>query len=83
MDDPMVMMESILALPKKKMYLSCILMWDWWTERNKVNAGEMARPEAAICSSIQKHMIEFAAPSIVATTELEGSGPSLLTETLA
>jgi hypothetical protein len=27
--NPMVMMESILALPSEKMYLSCILMWDW------------------------------------------------------
>jgi ribonuclease HI len=58
-------------------------MWDWWTARNKVNAGEMARPEGVICSSIQKHMIEFAAPCVVGSGESEDSGLSLIKETLA
>jgi hypothetical protein len=81
--NPMVMMDLILALPKEKLNLSCILMWNWWMTRNKVNAGEAARPEAVICSSIQKHAIEFAAPSVVTTIETEQTGSSLLTETLA
>jgi hypothetical protein len=42
----------------------------------------MARPEAVRCS-IQKHMIEFAAPSVVVSVESEESGPSLINETLA
>jgi hypothetical protein len=81
--NPLVMMESIPALSREKLYLSCILMWDWWTSRNKVNAGEMARPEGVICSSIQKHMIEFPAPCVIVSAESEESGPSLIKETLA
>jgi hypothetical protein len=35
-----VMMQMILELPHDKKLLTIIHLWDWWTTRNKVNAGE-------------------------------------------
>jgi hypothetical protein len=54
-----VMMQMILELPKDKKNLTVILLWDWWTNRNKVNAGEKERSTDVICHVIQKHAADF------------------------
>jgi hypothetical protein len=54
-----VMMQMILELLKGKKNLTVILLWDWWTNRNKVNAGEEERSTDVICHVIQKHAADF------------------------
>jgi hypothetical protein len=45
-----------------------ILLWDWWTVRNKLNAGEREKPAIEVCSLIQRHYLDFcvhlATPSV-------------------
>ena len=55
----LVFMDSIWSLPKEKQELVCILLWDWWTTRNKVNAGEKERTVDEVCHIVQRHAIEF------------------------
>ncbi|KAK1682547.1 hypothetical protein QYE76_043395 [Lolium multiflorum] len=55
----MSMMEMILGLPNERKLLTCILLWDWWTNRNKLNAGELGKSAGQMCHTIQKHAIEF------------------------
>uniref|UniRef100_A0ACD5WHE3 Uncharacterized protein n=1 Tax=Avena sativa TaxID=4498 RepID=A0ACD5WHE3_AVESA len=55
----MQMMDVVLNLPKKRQLLTCILLWVWWTNRNKLNAGEMEKSTMQICHIIQKHVVEF------------------------
>jgi ribonuclease HI len=76
----MIMMETILSLTRDKMILSCILLWDWWTARNKVNGGEAAKPESVICSTIQKHAFEFNVPLMPIVSESGDTGSRLNTE---
>jgi hypothetical protein len=44
------MMEEILKLEKEQRTLVCCMMWQWWSNRNKVNANEKARAMAEIVS---------------------------------
>jgi ribonuclease HI len=55
----MSIMEMILGLPNERKPLTCILLWDWWTNRNKLNAGELGKSAGQMCHTIQKHAIEF------------------------
>jgi ribonuclease HI len=54
-----VMLHMILELPLDKKLLTIILLWDWWTTRNKVNAGERERSTVETCHVIQKHVADF------------------------
>ena len=56
---PLLMVETILSLPKEKQITTCVLLWDWWTTRNKINAGEQERSIDVVCNTIQKHVISF------------------------
>jgi hypothetical protein len=57
--NPMVMMDMLCALPKDKQTLTIILMWDWWSTRNKLNAEDQERSLEEVCHIIQKHVLEF------------------------
>jgi ribonuclease HI len=57
--DARLMMEGVWELTREKQNLAAILLWDWWTVRNKVNAGEMEKSTGEVCSMIQKHYLEF------------------------
>jgi hypothetical protein len=60
-----VMMQMILESPKDKKLLRFILLWDWWTTRNKVNAGEKERSTDEICHVIQKHDVDFLSSTFI------------------
>jgi hypothetical protein len=53
------MMESVFMLPKDKQIISCILLWEWWNARNKINAGEAEHSTSHVCKIIQKHVFKF------------------------
>jgi hypothetical protein len=57
--NPMAMFDTICALPKEKRDHVLILLWDWWTTRNKVNAGEMERSPEVVCGIINRHRVDF------------------------
>jgi hypothetical protein len=44
------MMEEILKLEKEQRTLVCCMMWQWWSNRNKVNANKKARGTGEIVS---------------------------------
>jgi hypothetical protein len=44
--------EHILSLPKERRLTTIILLWDWWTARNKVNAGERMLSTDEVCYKI-------------------------------
>jgi hypothetical protein len=35
------------------------MLWDWWTNRNKSNAGELPRSTEQVCHIIHKHLLDF------------------------
>jgi ribonuclease HI len=49
----------VLALPKQQQALVAVTLWDWWTARNKINAGEKRKTTEEICHLIIKHHHEF------------------------
>jgi hypothetical protein len=51
--------DHILSLPKEKRSLAIILLWDWWTSRNKANFGERMLSTDEVCVRIRKHLLEF------------------------
>jgi len=42
------MVERVLQMPEDKCNLILILLWRWWTARNKVNAGENPEPISVV-----------------------------------
>jgi ribonuclease HI len=57
--DPMEVLRRVLALPGKRRNMTLLLLWNWWTTRNKANAGELMRSTDQVCHVIQKHWCEF------------------------
>jgi hypothetical protein len=53
------MFEMILELPKDKQVSVLVLMWDWWTVRNKKNAEGKDSSTMEVCCTIQRHLIDF------------------------
>jgi hypothetical protein len=52
-------MNMVLAVPKQQQALVAVTLWDWWTTRNKINAGEKRKMTEDICHLIVKHYHEF------------------------
>ena len=48
-----IMFELIWSLAEDRRTTAVILLWDWWTTRNKVNAGEKERSIQEVCHTIQ------------------------------
>jgi hypothetical protein len=57
--NPMVMMDMLWALLKDKQTLTIVLMWDWWSTRNKLNAGDREWSLEEVCHIVRKHVLEF------------------------
>jgi ribonuclease HI len=51
--------DLILSLPLEKRSTVIILLWNWWTARNKANAGEKLLSADEVCSKVRKHLAEF------------------------
>uniref|UniRef100_A0A8R7TWE4 Reverse transcriptase zinc-binding domain-containing protein n=1 Tax=Triticum urartu TaxID=4572 RepID=A0A8R7TWE4_TRIUA len=53
------MVEDILHMEEEKCLKVCILLWLWWSERNRANQGERIRTEEEIIYSVQLHLLEY------------------------
>ena len=53
------MVEDILHMEKEKCLKVCILLWLWWSERNRATQGERIRTEEEIIYSVQLHLLEY------------------------
>jgi hypothetical protein len=62
------MFETIWSLPSDQQQLVLVLLWDWWTTRNKKNSEGKDRSAAEVCHAIQRHVLDF-----------QSSNPSLKT----
>lgn len=52
-------MEDILEMEEEKCLKICILLWLWWSERNKANQGERIRNADEIIYLLQLHLLEY------------------------
>jgi hypothetical protein len=52
-------MGFIWSLPGVQQRKIVVLLWDWWTTRNKVNAGDQRKSAEEMCHFINKHLLEF------------------------
>ena len=52
-------MEDILEMEEEKCLKICILLWLWWSERNKANQGERIRTADEVIYSLQLHLLEY------------------------
>ena len=51
--------SSVCLLPPKQRSLTAVMLWDWWTYRNKVNAGEARKTVDELGYRINKHLHDF------------------------
>jgi hypothetical protein len=51
--------QQILLLTPEKRSLVIVLLWDWWTTRNKTNAEDRVQSADEVCFQIRKHLLEF------------------------
>ena len=56
---PMAMFELIQSLPTEQSTPALLLLWVWWTTRNKTNAGEREKSTEEVCHSIHRYLIDF------------------------
>ena len=57
--DALGCMEKILNLNEEEKIKSCLLLWRWWHERNRANAGNEIKPSDEICHSINYLFMQF------------------------
>jgi DICT domain-containing protein len=50
--DSQKMIEGVWELAREKKNLAAILLWNWWTMRNKLNAGKVEKSKGEVCSMI-------------------------------
>ncbi|GJN35336.1 hypothetical protein PR202_gb24093 [Eleusine coracana subsp. coracana] len=50
---------EIWALKNEEQRIAIIFLWQWWSARNKSNAGERVASTAEVCSSVQYHLQNF------------------------
>lgn len=51
--------EAICQLNSEVQVKVGVLLWDWWTTRNKINAGEKMRSADQVCFFIRQHLQDF------------------------
>ena len=56
-------------MQREKKLRIAVLLWDWWTSRNKANAGEVQKTTAEISSFITKHLTDFTSVNIQKTPQ--------------
>jgi hypothetical protein len=49
-------------LPPKLCHLALLLLWDWWTTRNKSNACELERSPQQVCHSSSHELSAIGVP---------------------
>ena len=57
--DSYQVIKKICSLPTDKRLHVAILLWDWWTARNKTNAGEKQRTAQEVSGFITRHLQDF------------------------
>jgi hypothetical protein len=53
------MLAMIWKEEKQVQLKSLILMWEWWSARNKTNAGQLCPKPVEVCHRVEKLAIEF------------------------
>ncbi|KAM0821456.1 hypothetical protein ACQ4PT_072200 [Festuca glaucescens] len=53
------MLEKIWKGEKQDQLRSLILMWEWWSIRNKANAGEACSSPLEVCHRVEKLAVDF------------------------
>lgn len=54
-----LLMNEIFQLGEETCMKTCVLLWTWWSERNKANQGNHIRSLDEILFSYQLHLTEF------------------------
>lgn len=62
--DPHGMFEQIFTLPREKILRVAVLLWDWWTSRNKVNSGEEGKTPQEMSGFISRHLMDFGVSTV-------------------
>lgn len=69
---PMAVLEHLCTLDNAKRDVTLIMLWEWWSARNKINAGGPARTTEDISFMVRQHVQDFyTAPKI--QTEVAGN----------
>jgi hypothetical protein len=55
--------EKIWSFNVKEQLKIWVLLWRWWSARNKANAGERMATNAEVCHSVGYHLMEFEQPT--------------------
>ncbi|XP_073367670.1 uncharacterized protein [Aegilops tauschii subsp. strangulata] len=55
----MAVVQAVCSLSDNTRSQVAVLLWDWWTARKKVNAGDKARSTGEVVSLIQRHLLDF------------------------
>ena len=58
--DAFDVMRHTCSLPTERKLRAWVLLWDWWTTRNKTYAGEKQRSTGKVSAFITKHLMDFA-----------------------
>ena len=51
--------EAILSLSEEKKIKVVLLLWCWWSARNKANQGEKCSSTEEICNSVTYHLMSM------------------------
>ncbi|KAK3141994.1 hypothetical protein QOZ80_4BG0340840 [Eleusine coracana subsp. coracana] len=51
--------QKIWALKSEEQRIVIIFLWQWWSARNKSNAGERVASTTEVCSSVRYHLQNF------------------------
>lgn len=52
-------MQKIWSFPPEKQLWTVVLLWRWWSVRNKVNAGERCATSSKVCSLVSFYATQF------------------------
>ncbi|XBI67156.1 hypothetical protein VPH35_046564 [Triticum aestivum] len=55
-----VVVEAVCSLSAEVQCQVAVLLWDCWTTRNKIYAGEKAWSASEVTSMVQRHLLDFA-----------------------
>ena len=72
----MEVLDHIWSLERQQRGMALVLIWEWWTARNKANAGEQVRSTDNICYAIRQHIQDFSQALVQAK---QGTNPVMET----
>jgi ribonuclease HI len=53
------MLEELWKCGEAEQLKALTLMWEWWSFRNKANAGDGSSNHLAVCGRVERHMVDF------------------------